>query len=74
MAVRSRFARGGAHGFSLLEVLIALAITLVVMALVGQTMGHVARIYERESKLAVSSSAAALALDDIAHELSLVGQ
>jgi prepilin-type N-terminal cleavage/methylation domain-containing protein len=74
VAVRSRFARGGAHGFSLLEVLLALAITLVVMALVGQTMGHVARIYERESKLAVSSSAAALALDDITHELSLVGQ
>ncbi len=44
------------------------------MALVGQTMGHVARIYERESDLAVSSAAAALALDDITHELSLVGQ
>src|SRR3972149_216496 len=44
------------------------------MALVAQTMGHVARIYERESELAVSSSAAALALDDITYELSLVGQ
>ncbi len=63
-----------ARGFSLLEVLLALAITLVVMALVGQTMGHVARIYERESELAVSSSAIALALDDITYELSLVGQ
>ena len=74
MAVRLRFARSGARGFSLLEVLLALAITLVVMALVGQTMGHVARIYERESDLAVSSLAIALALDDITHELSLVGQ
>jgi prepilin-type N-terminal cleavage/methylation domain-containing protein len=69
-----RFARSGARGFSLLEVLLSLAITLVVMALVGQTMSHVARIYERESELAVSSSAAALALDDITHELSMVGQ
>ena len=74
MAVRSRFAGGGAQGFSLLEVLLALAITLVVMALVAQTMGHVARIYETQSDLAVSSSAAALALDDITYELSLVGQ
>ena len=74
MAVWSRSARSGALGFSLLEVLLALAITLVVMALVAQTMGHVARIYERESGLAVSSSAIALALDDITYELSLVGQ
>jgi len=74
VAVRSRFARCGAPGFSLLEVLLALAITLVVMALVAQTMGHVARIYETQSQLAVSSSAAALALDDITYELSLVGQ
>jgi prepilin-type N-terminal cleavage/methylation domain-containing protein len=63
-----------ARGFSLLEVLIALAITLVVMALVAQTMGQVTRIYETESDLAISSSAAALALDDITHELSLAGQ
>lgn len=63
-----------ARGFSLLEVLIAVAITAVVMALVAQTMGHVARIYERESDLAASSSAAALALDDITYELSLAGQ
>jgi prepilin-type N-terminal cleavage/methylation domain-containing protein len=74
VTVPFRLARAGARGFSLVEVLLALAITLVVMALVGQTMAHVARIYERESKLAVSSSAAALALDDITYELSLVGQ
>jgi hypothetical protein len=54
--------------------LLALAITLVVMGLLAQTMGHVARIHERESELAVSSSAVALALDDISYELSLVGQ
>jgi len=74
VAARSWFARGGARGFSLLEVLLALAITLVVMALVAQTMSHVARIYETQSDLAVSSAAIALALDDITYELSLVGQ
>ncbi|HEY7698008.1 MAG TPA: prepilin-type N-terminal cleavage/methylation domain-containing protein, partial [Vicinamibacteria bacterium] len=63
-----------ARGFSLIEVLLALAITLVVMALVGETMGHVAEIYERESELAASSSAAGLALDDITSELAQVGQ
>ena len=74
MSIRSRFVPSGAGGFSLLEVLLALAITLVVMALVAQTMSHVSRIYERESELAVTSSAVALALDDIAYELSLAGQ
>lgn len=44
------------------------------MALVAQTMSHVARIYETQSDLAVSSAAIALALDDITYELSLVGQ
>jgi prepilin-type N-terminal cleavage/methylation domain-containing protein len=71
---RSRFPSGGARGFSLLEVLLALAITLVVMALVAQTMGSVAAIYESQSELAVSSTAVALALDDITSELSLAGQ
>jgi hypothetical protein len=74
VAVRGRLHSGGAGGFSLLEVLIAHAITLVVMALVAQTMSHVARIYDRESELAVSGSAAAIALEDISHELSLAGQ
>jgi prepilin-type N-terminal cleavage/methylation domain-containing protein len=74
VAVGSRFQSRGARGFSLLEVLLALAITLVVMALVAQTMSHVAQIYDRESELAVSSSAVALALDDISFELSVVGQ
>lgn len=74
MARRSSFSFEDARGFSLLEVLIAVAITAVVMALVAQTMGQVARIYERESDLAASSSAVALALDDITYELSLVGQ
>ncbi len=44
------------------------------MALVAQTMSHVAKIHDRESELAVSGSAAALALDDITYELSLAGQ
>lgn len=51
----------------------ALSITLVVMALVAQTMSHVGRVFESQSELATTSSAATLALDDIAQELSLVG-
>lgn len=70
MAIR----RSRESGFSLLEVLLALAITLVVVAMVAQTMGHVREIYRRESEIAVSSGAAALALDDITFELSLSGQ
>lgn len=62
------------EGFSLLEVLLALAITLIVMALVAQTMSGMAKIYRAQSDLAVSSQAVGLALDDIAHELSLAGQ
>ena len=61
------------RGFSLIEVLIALAVTLVVMALVVRTMGDVTRIYDTQSALAVSSAAAALALDDLSYELSLAG-
>jgi prepilin-type N-terminal cleavage/methylation domain-containing protein len=61
------------RGFSLIEVLVALAVTLVVMALVVRTMGDVTRIYDTQSALAVSSAAAALALDDLCYELSLAG-
>lgn len=70
---RRRLARVEA-GFSLLEVLLALAITLIVMGLVTQTMAAMAKIYRAQSDLAVSSQSASLALDDIAHELSLAGQ
>jgi Prokaryotic N-terminal methylation motif len=61
-------------GFTLLEVLLAVAITLIVMAMVTETMGHMANIYRTESDLAVSSQSVALAIDDIAYELSLAGQ
>ncbi len=74
MGRRSSLAFRADRGLSLLEVLLALAITLVVMALVAQTMRHMGLIYERESDVAVSSSAVALALDDITYELSLAGQ
>lgn len=60
-------------GFSLLEVLIALSITLVVMALVAQTMSHVRRVFEAQTGLATASSATTLAFDDMAHELSRSG-
>ena len=60
-------------GFALLEVLLALSITLVIMLLVAQTMSHVRLVYEAQTELATSSSSATLALDDIAYELSLAG-
>ena len=63
----------GERGFSLIEVLLALAITLVIMALVAQTIQHVRRVYEAQTELATTSSGATLALDDIAYELSLAG-
>jgi type II secretory pathway pseudopilin PulG len=61
-------------GFSLLETLLALTITLVVMALVAQTMSHVSSVYRTQSEIAVSSGAAVLAFDDVLHELSRAGQ
>ncbi len=71
---RPRRIREEVEGFSLLEVLLALAITLIVMAMVTETMGHMATIYGAQSDLAVSSQAVARALDDITYELSLAGQ
>ncbi|MGH9336530.1 MAG: PilW family protein, partial [Vicinamibacteria bacterium] len=71
----TRFLSSGLErGFSLLEALLALTITLVVMALVAQTMGQLSMIYDTQSDLAASSTAAGLALDDIAYELALAGQ
>ena len=68
-----RFNRSPSPGFALLEVLVALSITLVVMMLVAQTMQHVRRVYEAQTKLATTSSSATFAIDDIAYELSLAG-
>jgi len=62
------------RGYSLVEVLLALTITLVVMALVARTMRDVSRVYQAQSDLAVAASGVTLALDDIAYELSFAGQ
>ncbi|HSF15651.1 MAG TPA: prepilin-type N-terminal cleavage/methylation domain-containing protein [Vicinamibacteria bacterium] len=62
------------RGFSLLEALIALTITLVVMGLLAQTMRQMRIVYRTESDRAAKSSAAALAFDDITYELSNAGQ
>jgi hypothetical protein len=61
-------------GFSLLEALLALTITLFVMAMVAQTMADVTRVHRSQTDLAVSSSMASLALDDILDELGRAGQ
>jgi len=62
------------RGYTLLEVLIALGITLVVMALVARTLRDVARIFRAQSDLAAASSSITRALDDIGYELTLAGQ
>lgn len=62
------------RGFSILEVLLALSITLVVMAMVAQTLSHVAAIYDAQTDVATTSSTVAVALDDIVLEISLAGQ
>lgn len=62
------------RGFSILEVLLALSITLVVMAMVAQTLSHVAAIYDAQTDLATTGSTVAVALDDIVFEISLAGQ
>lgn len=60
-------------GFSLIEVLISLAITLVAMALVFQTSRMLVRVYESQSRVAELSSAATLAFDDIVVETTRAG-
>ncbi|HXV62724.1 MAG TPA: prepilin-type N-terminal cleavage/methylation domain-containing protein [Vicinamibacteria bacterium] len=62
------------RGFSLLEALLALTITLVVMGLLAQTMRQMRTVYRTQSDRAAKSSAATLALDDVTYELSIAGQ
>lgn len=71
---RQRSLDASERGFSLLEALLALTITLIVMALVAETMASVARIHRFQTDFAVSSASAGLAIDDIASELALAGQ
>ena len=62
------------RGYTLIEVLIALGITLVVMGLVARTLQDVARIFRAQSDLAEASSSITRALDDIGYEITLAGQ
>ena len=58
----------------MIEVLLALGITIIVMALVAQTLAHVRRVFEAQTDLATASSLTTLALDDIAREVAAAGQ
>lgn len=61
------------RGFSLLEALLAVTITIIVMVLVAQTMAHMSAVYDRESEAAAVSSAVGLAFEDMTEELARAG-
>ena len=65
--------RSSNDGFSLIEVLISLAITLVVGLLVHQTSRALLAIYHTESKAVELSSMASRALDDMTVEIARAG-
>ena len=62
------------QGFTLLEVVLALSLTLIVMALVAQTMAHVRLVFEAQTQLATTGGNITLAVDDIAREIAGAGQ
>ncbi len=66
-------ARPPSKGFSLIEALISLFITLVVVALVYQTSRTLLTIYRTESRAVELSSMASRALDDITVEIARAG-
>lgn len=66
--------RRGAYGFSLLEVLLALAITIVVMSLVAVTMSRARLVLESQSERSRAGSEVLRALEDISSELARAGQ
>ncbi len=61
------------RGFSLVEVLVSLFITLVVLGMVYRTAQMLVAIYRTESKTAEKSAAAIRAFDDIAVEVARAG-
>jgi hypothetical protein len=67
---RSTFFHLGQGGFSFIEVLVSLAITLVAMGVVFRTVQMMVAVYERESEIAEKSLAATQAFDDIVLELT----
>ena len=60
-------------GFSLIELLISMAITLVVLAMVFQISRLILRTYEAQSRVVELSSTVTKAFDDVTHEISHAG-
>jgi hypothetical protein len=63
----------GAAGFTLLEVLISVALTLIVMAVVFQLTRQLEAIYRAESRAVEASSGAVRALDEMTSEIARAG-
>ena len=61
------------RGFSLVEVLVSLLITLIVLGIVFRTAQMLVAIYRKESETAEKSAAAIRAFDDIAMEIARAG-
>lgn len=69
----SKDSRSDHRGFTLVELLISLAITLVVLGITFRTVQMLVVIYDRESETAEKSAAASRAFDDIVQELTRAG-
>ena len=61
------------RGFSLVEVMVSLLITLIVLGIVFRTAQMLVAIYRKESETAEKSTAAIRAFDDIAMEIARAG-
>ncbi len=72
-SVSTRYVLSPQRGFSLVEVLVSLLITLIVLGMVFRTAQMLVAIYRTESETAEKSAAAVRAFDDIAMELARAG-
>ena len=72
-SVSTRYGLSPQRGFSLVEVLVSLLITLIVLGMVFRTAQMLVAIYRTESETAEKSAAAVRAFDDIAMELARAG-
>lgn len=69
----ARCSKTSAHGFSLIEVLVALTITLIVMSSVFSLLTKGQRSFEREPEIAELQQNARAGLDAIAKDLAVAG-
>ena len=60
-------------GFSVIEILISMAITLVVLAMVFQITRLILQVYNTQSRVVELSSTMTRAFDDVTYELSHAG-